>query len=517
MKRIDRFQLNALLFLLGTSSVLWVFLYSLGPKIPIPHSDCWDYIQLGRSIAEGNGFESLFTYPILLSIDPEPPFLTFWRLPVYPLLCSFPFLVFENPPISVFIGMGGFFYVLSCGLFFLWLNGFFSVRSSLFGSFLWIANPHLLDSSLQGLSEPFFICLLLGVFLILSRVGTFHPLLLGGLVGLCWMTRSNTLLFIPGLLLFLSVDAPSKVIFLKRAGWIAVAVAAVCLPWWVRNLWAVGDPFFNMSGFLPLMMSGEYPGWTLFRTDFESLGEIPSVPVGEIIRGGLIHLWDFAILQRLLSCNPILILLALFGGWSGWKHRRRDPRFFLWVIFVAVTDAITMIFLCFVEPVIRLYLPVIPLVYLLALRGMEELGMRVSGKIATRVILIVVFVSVFAYLVRFAASLEKEPWPVLAGDSIANIQAMASSESLFLSDTPDYLATVLDRDTVFLPTLGTIDHSLERWDCPVFVHLSPMSSSFLQGEGEGVEDWELWLKNQRIKQDTLKNSIGSGHVIVKVR
>jgi len=48
---------------------VWAVGFALSLKIPGPRSDTWDYIQLGESLAAGEGFQSRFTYPILLSID----------------------------------------------------------------------------------------------------------------------------------------------------------------------------------------------------------------------------------------------------------------------------------------------------------------------------------------------------------------------------------------------------------------------------------------------------------------
>ena len=57
------------------------------PETVPGYSDFWDYLQLGRQIAHGHGFTSLFTYPIFLGASGDPgagAFPLLWRPPLYP-------------------------------------------------------------------------------------------------------------------------------------------------------------------------------------------------------------------------------------------------------------------------------------------------------------------------------------------------------------------------------------------------------------------------------------------------
>lgn len=478
------------------ASSIWIALFLIGPRIPPPHSDAWDYLQLGRSIAEGSGFQSDFTYPILLSLDDQPPFPTLWRLPLYPLVVSIPFLVWEDPPLEAALGIGGLFHVLSGILFYLWLTRLLPIAWAFWGGIVWILNPHLLDSSLQGLSEPFYLCLCIGLFWILSEKGLSRPILLGVWIGLCWITRSNTLLFLPGVLLWGWMESPTPRGALRRLVGIGVTVGLVCLPWWIRNSLVVGDPFFNMSRFLPLMFSTDWPGWTLFRTDFPSLAEVPPVDPVRVIDSGISHLWSFGIRQRLLSGNPVLLLLALYGVVASWRNRGLRPALWLLAVFFLASDLITVAFLCAVEPVIRLYLPVMPLATVFALLGLYSLSGAERGRGRFVLVACLLALSVFLYAARFAAGLEREPWRTLSPESVEEWKEKIPAGAVILSDTADYLAWRLDRTTVFMPTLDSLSPTLGRWEGRVFLHFSPEFEPFAASEGESAEGWRKWTEGE---------------------
>lgn len=493
-ERRRRLAMGGLVALIASS--IWIALFLIGPRIPPPHSDAWDYLQLGRSIAEGKGFESDFTYPILLSLDDDPPFPTLWRLPLYPLVVSIPFLVWEDPPLQVVLGIGGLFHVLSGFLFYLWLTRLLPIAWAFWGGIVWVLNPHLLDSSLQGLSEPFYLCLCIGLFWILSKHGFSRPILLGVWIGLCWLTRSNTLLFLPGIFVWAWMGSSSPGAAVRRLILLGGAVGLMCIPWWIRNSLIVGDPFFNMSRFLPLMFSSEWPGWTLFRTDFPSLAQVPPVDPVRVIDSGFSHLWSFGIRRRFLSGNPVLLLLALFGVYAAWRRRGADPPVWRLAVFFVVADLITVGFLCAVEPVIRLYLPVLPLATAFALVGLHSLSSAEGRRQGGALVAILLGLSVLLYSARFAAGLEREPWRTLPPETVEEWRERIPEEAVLLSDTADYLAWTLDRSTVFTPTLDSLDRTLGRWEGRVFLHFSPEFEAFTASEGESAEGWRKWTEGE---------------------
>src|SRR5712671_2196849 len=77
------FRTAALWFLLALA-VGVLFARAAFPGIA-PASDVWDYSQEARQIARGEGFTSLYTYPIFLGHD-DAPFPVRWRMPLYAVL-----------------------------------------------------------------------------------------------------------------------------------------------------------------------------------------------------------------------------------------------------------------------------------------------------------------------------------------------------------------------------------------------------------------------------------------------
>src|SRR5262245_530462 len=77
----------------GVRAILWglaalaaglVFAHAALPGIA-PASDLWGYSQEARQLARGDGFTSLYTYPVFLGQD-DAPFPVRWRMPLYAVL-----------------------------------------------------------------------------------------------------------------------------------------------------------------------------------------------------------------------------------------------------------------------------------------------------------------------------------------------------------------------------------------------------------------------------------------------
>jgi hypothetical protein len=73
----------ALWFLLALA-VGGLFAHAAIPGIT-PASDLWDHSQTARQIARGEGFTSLYTYPLFLGHE-DSPFPVRWRMPLYAVL-----------------------------------------------------------------------------------------------------------------------------------------------------------------------------------------------------------------------------------------------------------------------------------------------------------------------------------------------------------------------------------------------------------------------------------------------
>lgn len=360
---------------------------------------------------------------------------------------------------------------------------------------MYVTSPHLIAGSLDGLSEPLYIVLILGTCLVLFKDRPQLDPLVGALFGLSWLTRSNSLFLIPGLLIWFLSGSGSWSHRIRRIGVTLGSMVLVCLPWWYRNYHLTGNPVFNMSTYLPWMFTAEYPGWTLFRTVPTSLGS-PTGPEFRLLLGKFFrNLWQFAIVQRFLSCNPFILIAALFGVVTAWKNRQKQK--FVWriVLFIAVNDILTTTAICWISPQLRLYVPLLPFTYLLAVLALTHLlregtkAVKKNSRLLFQCALISLIFSTVAYDVRFWLRLPEKPWPILTGIEIQELNEKLPSSGIIVSDLPDYLAWSLDRTVIFLPTLETFSELQHLSNEISVLHLSPNLPEFIAGEGIKEQRW----------------------------
>jgi hypothetical protein len=482
---------ESMAFLLA--GLVWLAFEFHGPGVPPAHSDTWDYAQLGRNNARGHFFDSDFTYPLALRWDPSPPFHTLWRLPLYPLACSIPYLFSAAPPIQVYCYLSGFFFCLAAALYARLAIKTLASRLLPLALFLFVLSPHLLSPSLVGLSEPFYISLVLAVVLCLLSDRAWLDAFAGLLLGLAWLTRSNVLFLLPALASWLLAGSgPLRKRFFRTCVFMLV-MAMVCIPWWLRNAILTGSPFFNLSSYLPLMFTEEWPGWSLFRTVIPPGRDMPELEMSAFVDRGIHCLWTFGVVQRLISCNPVVWLAFLLGMISALKQRKSDPRSWRLCLFIVSGDIVTTGSLCFIHPDMRVYSPMLPLVYLQACHGtgrmLEDASLRARrGQLACLLTLALV-VSSAAYSIRFWSNQPRESWPTLSAGEIAQLKRDLPPGGVVASDLADYLAWSLDRPVLELPKVASFQDLQSRGVGVEIIHLSPLLGELVQSEGKAETQW----------------------------
>ncbi|MCA9429255.1 MAG: glycosyltransferase family 39 protein, partial [Candidatus Omnitrophica bacterium] len=293
--------------------VLTVFRLSFVFYPPGPYSDVWDYSQLARNLTEGEGYVSNFTYPLALHYEIEPPFPTLWRVPLFSSLIAFVFWLTGSTSLWVPSALAGLAFVfaaaLTAGL------GCRILSRPLAGVavLMVVLLPHLLSSALWGLTENVYVCFVLIAVWAMFRNTRGFDLAAGAFLGLSWLTRSNTIFLIPGILVWTLISEVTWRGGIVRATRIFSALCAVCAPWWIRNAMTVGNPFVNVASYLPYTFTETWPAWTLLRTVVPPEAPLPESPVMELIQRGLGNLWTFGFIQRFLSANPAAIGLYYVG------------------------------------------------------------------------------------------------------------------------------------------------------------------------------------------------------------
>lgn len=491
-----RFMWMIVLSAIFVTFFVWLLLVNCSSFYLTPRSDTWDYAQLGRNISQGNFFISNFTYPVMLSKNPNPPFYTFWRLPVYPLVCSVPFLLFDSPSIQYFIIMSGIFFALGTGIYVLFLRRFLGTKPILVAVLFFITSPQLISPSLEGLSESFYTILLLSACGLLFSDSVKTDVISGIMFGLAWLTRSNTLFLFPALVIWFMIGSGTLRHRILRLLLTFFCIGFIYIPWGWRNYVLTGNPFFNMSSKLLWMFTKQSQGWTLFRTvPGTEVGNL-SLPLSLLAKKFLYNLWHFAIVQRILSCNPIIFIMAIVGGVLAWKERKCYPMFWRVTIFILVSDVMSITALSFIEPAIRLYVSMLPFVYLLAAKALDPSGTTFSyyHRYYPRffiIFFVILGISIISYFVQFVVKLPHKQWAILSSKDIDVLRNKLPSDGIIISDLPDYLSWTLDRPTLFLPTMKSYP-DLERLGSNITVlHLSPELADFIKGEGI---DEAIWLK-----------------------
>ena len=241
-------------FLLGLgiltiATCCWLF--SFNPSLIYP--DAYDYAQMGREIARGNGFSSQQLFPRHIPFLAEHdlwdtrPWPNLYRYPATPFWVAATML-FIDDPIYASVIQSGIWFVLSALLVFLLASRFTNLGVAFFSALIFISEPAIFESAHSGMTEPFATFVVLAFFLTAhGRTDTrWCWLSLGLLCGIGYLTRTQLFVLLPiGIgYLWLSKDAKHRcqsIILLFLGALIAVS------PWMIRNIDVAEDPFFSFS------------------------------------------------------------------------------------------------------------------------------------------------------------------------------------------------------------------------------------------------------------------------------
>lgn len=481
---------------LAGSVVFWLVVYHQSGSSLSPWSDTWDYAHLGRESINTSVGNSLFTYPVLLEWGTEPPFPLLWRLPGYPLVCAVPFLFADDVPIQTFVYLSGLFLILAVMVAIVWGMQFMPPADGILWGLLLILFPSLLGVSFKGLSEPFYLLMLLLFVWRLERGNRFSDFSAGILLGILYLTRSNTLFLFPGIMLWVFLRQTNKTDGLLRVLGIFLPAGLVCLPWWWRNAVLTGDPMYLLTSRLVWMFSDHWPGFTLFRTYPPPELDWSWGALSSVIKKTLWNLWFVGIRQRFVSLNPVMLGLCLVALVCSYRDRVKSPRIWHLCLALLLTDAVTILGLAVFNPDFRLYLPMVPFLFLGAVIGLRMIREHWHPLIS-RSVMVVVVVSVLAYQIRFWNRVEAEPvFPLLAAEQ-QTLAASLPEGAFVLSDAPGALAWDVGLYGLFLPTSDSLPSVLEAKGGECLLFLSPHYSVLLSGEGDADQSgWTLVLENQ---------------------
>lgn len=243
---------NALVMLLFFIAVgiVWIVGYN-GNYFVWP--DAYDYAQMGREIRAGHGFSTLQVLPGHIPFLAEKGYLEQEHWPnlsrfVLPTLTNAFAQLFTSDAVAASIVQSGLWYLLSVPVLFLLTLRCTNMTVASLSTLFYVADPHIFESSYNGLTETLasflILCVLLVVFV--CRDGNLKWLLAGALCGLCYLARTN-LVYVTPLIAVYALRPQKRPWQFAAGGLVLLSSALVVLPWCIRNQVVTDSPSFSFS------------------------------------------------------------------------------------------------------------------------------------------------------------------------------------------------------------------------------------------------------------------------------
>jgi len=439
-----------------------------------PASDLWDYSQEARQIARGEGFTSLYTYPLFLDASSNAPFPVLWRMPLYAMLGAFLLKLGIALPAG-FLYLGAFAHALLVALTYRLGARIHSSRAGSWAAACALACPLLLDFYNPGMSQaPATVLALLTWILLLGSAGVLSAVLAALAAAGAWYLRGESLLMVPIWLWVAARGSGGGVRRWGRAIGFGVLYVVLCIPWIIVSQRAHGG--FSIQGNPMLLYTSQYPGYSSSRTlgaHLPGMLEYVSHSAGEFairyakdIVGYVIDLLD--------GIGPV----ALGAAFAGIAVRGSLPSSSRLRTYAPLLLAIAVQILAMsaLERGPRFLVPVLPLVLVLVGAAAAPVLDRLAKNRAMIALLLVVILERGARVLYQRTDALRRFLPVSArtASSVFDRARAWPRGGLVLSDAPDWIAWHLDRPALFLPLMWQVDSlsSARRIDA---IWLSPVA------------------------------------------
>jgi 4-amino-4-deoxy-L-arabinose transferase-like glycosyltransferase len=334
------------------------------------YPDACDYAQLGRQLIRGEALSSSQSFPYVLSWldahghDTAPPWPNITRFALPPLLRAAAFATLGTSD-AVALLPNALFFVGTAILAFLMGNRLAGPVAGLSAALLTASSPTALQYAVSGLTEPGagFFLIAIGYVALRARSdpGLRFALLLGALVGLGFLQRSNLVFALPGAVWIVAgsqraVAGRSRI---ALVAWTLATAGLVTAPWLLRNLLEFGSPLISLTthralGFgllgrdLFLDFGLEAP-WALIAGHWD-------VILGRTTGGWLVESWRELFGPELRWLGPaflVALLLPLGGDGRALK------------LYAASVVGLTFLLVTTLYSIPRYYHPFVPLLLVL--------------------------------------------------------------------------------------------------------------------------------------------------------
>ncbi|MCB1196492.1 glycosyltransferase family 39 protein [bacterium] len=499
---VDKFSPKAIKITIWmtVSLVLFFISFALLTSYPIRLNqiDAIDYAQIARNFSRGEGITTKFIRPVSLRFFPHyenHPELT--SPPLYPIILGTFLKLFDKPgqllgeiDRKVIIFGSGLFFLLSVPLF-SWLAFKLVGRNVAYlALFFYVTNIIVLKNSVSALPDMLLTTLLLSLVLALfyyEGSNIFKPVLIGAILGLCYLTRYSFSLCVFPVLFYIFIKA--KRYKLIHAVMFLVTFLVVIFPWLLRNYRITGNPFFTLEWYKFKMFTEVIPGNLFWRSYVEQVfnRELDFFfMLRKFCMGIKNHYAELlSITNNFLFGFFIVSLFAING-----KNKQNRIKWLIMLLLV-IQLAVSAYF----WPGANVIFPFVPLMIMFAVELFYELLSRKKLDPFMRIAVILIFVAMncvptlFAYVPKlFQEDMYRSPKKYWEDDIITAARSL-KPRSVLISDVPWAIAWYGNITSIWLPW-GTEDFNniTEKFGQIQGCYFSPMVLRYPQDEDK------IWLK-----------------------
>ena len=506
--------------------LLLLIIYSKTMFPGLTNTDALDFAQLGRNISAGRGMVTYVLHPLALTHGSNAlrqPDVT--HSPLFPFLLALAFGA-AGARDSVASGVSGLFYLLTVPLLYVLGLRVFNRTVGLITAASFAFSGLMLEYAVSGLHITLYTFLVTALFLVLYNLAAVRkgqrklpdvplPLnllvLAGILTGFLYLTDALFFWLIPVILGSIFWISGSE----RRRALIAflLPLAALTVPWMLRNLVVTGNPVFGLRGLEIWMDTGHhYPGGAAYSLSPEEF-QRGAYLVPAVIKKILMNLNTVIQTMPQISDTWILAFLLpclLFGYTSLAATMLRRVMMFssLALLFGTMVFRINMpIFSCLVPTML-----VFAVAYLTHLVKQAKLSTFSLGTVAALLGITI------AYPLASQLTLEEKNQPLLEALSAQALSKTAHPREVILSDRPEVVAWYTDRPSIQIPAVdGNVADIRSRFPETRWLFLTPQArrqSPQWQFLYDRCMDWNTaYLEAQKTNSEipALMRISGDGH------
>lgn len=460
--------------------------------------DAMKYGQLGRNLARGEGYTTDMIRPLAYTFDPSlAAHHTFVSPPAFPTLVALAYLLVGVSGGAV-AGVATLASVVTTPLVYLLARDLYDRPTGLVAATLFATSFVVLKFALLGYPTTTFLVVFTLLLWALHRGA--RPAIVGALLGLGYLTRFNTLLFVPGVLWYVAVttDAPlGDRRTLRRVAAVLGAAAVVVAPWGLRNVLLVGDPLFSLHKYEIAMFTSVYPGYLLYH-QFEPVSPVafalahPAALAGKVATGAVTLYTEVPDLFRFPTAG-----LAVAGLFVPATRRRRT-----FLAAVGLMAAIQFVGITPIHAIPRLFIAFTPVVAILAATAIIQVGRwielpRARTAAVVGLLALVVLPNLLTAFVIYDPPGVPPAESLGAGDGLDAVHARTDPGDAVVTDVPWAVAWQADRPAVWLPTSY---RALEQRVGPVeYVYISDPAGP--GPPGVSIDPGPPYIDNPAFRQD----------------